>query len=62
MRRWLLCIAFKEEKSPLKELVEAFVSIVVSFASRIYGMSSHRAKKFVEGIKNKLRSDLGVEV
>ena len=54
--------AFKEEKSPLEELVEDFVSIVVSFAGRIYGMRSHRAKKFVEDIKNRLRSDLGVEV
>ncbi len=40
--------AFKTEKEPLEELVEDFVEIIVSFAARIYGRRSHRAKRLVE--------------
>jgi putative resolvase len=40
--------AFKTEKEPLEELVEDFVEIIVSFAARIYGKRSHKAKKLVE--------------
>ncbi len=40
--------AFKKEKEPLEELIEDFVEIIVSFAARIYGRRSHRAKKLVE--------------
>jgi len=40
--------AFRQEKEPLEELVEDFVEIIVSFAARIYGKRSHKAKKLVE--------------
>jgi len=40
--------AFKTEKEPLEELIEDFVEIIVSFAARIYGRRSHKARKLVE--------------
>ena len=38
----------KEEKEPLEELIEDFLSIIVSFAGKIYGMRSHKVKKLLE--------------
>ena len=46
-----------EEKTPLEELLEDFVSIVTSFAARIYGKRSKKVKQFVEHVKSFLRSD-----
>jgi len=46
------------EKEPLEELVEDFLSIIVSFAGRIYGMRSHKAKKLVEHNKRFLEETL----
>lgn len=45
-------IVFGEEpKDAYQELVEDLIAIVTSFAGRLYGMRSHRKKKFVEGVK-----------
>ena len=45
-------IVFGEEpKDDYQELVEDLIAIVTSFAGRLYGMRSHRKKKFVEGVK-----------
>ncbi len=38
----------KEEKEPLEELIEDFLSVIVSFAGKIYGMRSHKVKKLLE--------------
>ena len=51
--------AMQEEKEPLEELIEDFLSIIVSFAGRIYGMRSHKAKKLVEQNKRFLEETLG---
>ncbi len=48
----------QEEKEPLEELIEDFLSIIVSFAGRIYGMRSHKAKKLVEQNKKFLEETL----
>ena len=52
----------QEEKEPLEELVEDFLSIIVSFAGRIYGVRSHKAKKLVEQNKRFLEETLGREL
>jgi putative resolvase len=49
----------QDEKEPLEELVEDFLSIVVSFAGRIDGMRSHKAKKLIETNKRLLEEVLG---
>ncbi len=38
----------KEEKEPLEELIEDFLTLVVSFAGKIYGKRSHKVKKLLE--------------
>jgi predicted site-specific integrase-resolvase len=44
-------VAFQEEpKDYVQELVEDFIEIVASFASRIYGKRSKRYKKVVSCI------------
>ncbi len=50
------CI-FKEEKTPIEELIEDFVSIVTSLAARIYGKRSRKVQQFLEHIKNFLKAD-----
>ena len=45
-------VVFGEEpKDVYQELVEDLIAIVTSFAGRLYGMRSHKKKKFVEGVK-----------
>lgn len=44
-----------EEKTPEKELVKDLLTIVTSFAGKLYGMRSHRKKRLVEAVKNALR-------
>ncbi|NJE62592.1 IS607 family transposase [Thermococcus sp. 21S7] len=46
-----------EEKTPEKELVEDLLSIVTSFAGKLYGARSHKKKRLVEAVKNALRDD-----
>ena len=48
-----------EEKEPLEELIEDFLSIIVSFAGKIYGMRSHKVKRLVEQNKRFLEETLG---
>ncbi len=48
-----------EEKEPLEELIEDFLSMIVSFAGRIYSIRSHKAKKLVEQNKRFLEETLG---
>jgi len=40
-----------EPKDAYQELVKDLIAIVTSFAGRLYGMRSHKKKKFVEGVK-----------
>ncbi|MEM3832278.1 MAG: IS607 family transposase [Thermoprotei archaeon] len=40
-----------EERTPHEELVEDLITIVSSFAGRIYGLRSHEYEKVVEGVK-----------
>ena len=49
----IVCI-LDEKKSPLEEIIEDFISIVVSFAGRIYGMRSHKVKKLVSMVEREL--------
>ncbi|HDH44991.1 MAG TPA: hypothetical protein ENG66_06350 [Thermococcus sp.] len=46
-----------EKKTPEKELVEALLAIVTSFAGKLYEMRSHKKKRLVEAVKNALRDD-----
>ena len=46
-----------EDKTPEKELIEDLLAIVTSFAGKLYGMRSHKKKRFVEAVKNVLRDD-----
>ena len=46
-------VAMDEDKSPMEELVDDFVSIIISFAVRIYGKRSQkfkRIKKLIEEV------------
>ena len=45
----------EEPKDAYKEFVEDLMSIITSFAGKLYGMRSHKKKKFVEGVKNLLK-------
>jgi len=48
-------VAFGEEpRDAYQELVEDLITIVTSFAGKLYGMGSHRKKKLVEGFKKLL--------
>ncbi len=40
-----------EPRDAYQELVEDLLAIVTSFASKLYGMSSHKKKKLVQGFK-----------
>ena len=51
-----------EEKEPLEELVEDFLSIIVSFAGKIYGKRSHKVKKLVEHNKRFLQETLPISI
>ena len=45
-------VAFQDDKDYTQELMEDFVEIVKSFASRIYGHRSHRYEKVVKCVEN----------
>ena len=45
-----------ESKTPEKELVEDLLSIVTSFAGKLYGTRSHKKKRLVEAVKNSFMS------
>jgi len=48
-------VIFEEEKTPEKELVEDLLTIVTSFAGKLYGARSHKKKKLVQGFRQLLR-------
>jgi len=43
-----------EPKDAYQELVDDLLAIVTSFASKLYGMRSHRRKKLVQGFRKLL--------
>jgi len=45
-------VASQDDKDHMQELVEDFVEIVKSFASRIYGHRPHRYEKVVKCVEN----------
>ena len=45
-------VAFQDDKDYVQELVEDFVEIVKSFASRIYGHRSHKYEKVVKCVED----------
>jgi len=47
----------EEPKEVTQELVEDLISIITSFAGKIYGMRSHKKSVFIQGVK-KLMGDL----
>ncbi|MFA4645662.1 IS607 family transposase [Pyrococcus kukulkanii] len=48
-------VIFEEEKTPEKELVEDLLTIVTSFAGKLYGARSRKKKKLVQGFKQLLK-------
>ena len=44
-----------EPKDAYQEFVEDLMSIITSFAGKLYGMRSHRKKKLVEGVKKLMK-------
>ena len=51
----------EEPKDAYQELVEDLITIVTSFAGKLYGMRSHKKKRFVEGFKKLLEGVDGNE-
>jgi len=47
----------REQKEPRGELIEDLISIIVSFAGRLYGMRSRKVKKLKETVEKELRDD-----
>jgi len=47
----------REEKEPREELIEDLISIIVSFAGRLYGIRSHKVKKLKEVVERELREN-----
>jgi len=45
-------VAFQDDKDYMQELMEDFVGIVKSFASRIYGHRSHKYEKVVKCVED----------
>jgi len=45
----------EEPKDAYQEFVEDLMRIITSFAGKLYGVRSHKKKKFVEGVKNLLK-------
>jgi len=45
----------QEEKTPREELVEDLITIISSFAGKLYGMRSRKYRKVVEGAKQLLQ-------
>jgi len=52
----------REEKEPLEELVEDFLTLVVSFARKIYGKRSRKVKNLLEQNKKFLQETLPVSM
>ncbi len=46
----------KKFKTPQGELVEDLITIITSFAGRLYGFRSHKRRKVIEGVRNLLSS------
>jgi predicted site-specific integrase-resolvase len=44
-------VVLGEEPEDTKELVEDLISIITSFAGKIYGMRSHKKTVLVQGVK-----------
>ena len=44
----------EESKDSYQELVEDLITIITSFAGKLYGMRSHRKKRLVQGFKKLL--------
>lgn len=63
MRRWFESFGVKidvveeSEKGYMEELVEDFISIVTSFAARIYGKRSQKFKKIKKVIEEVVGSE-----
>jgi len=50
----IVCL-YKQSRTPHEELVEDLISIVTSFAGKLYGMRSHKAKKVIESVRASIR-------
>jgi len=44
----------REFKEPQEELVEDLITIITSFAGKLYGLRSHKTKKLIERVKEEL--------
>jgi len=44
----------REFKEPQEELVKDMITIITSFAGRLYGLRSHKTKKIVEKVKEEI--------
>ena len=45
----------KEQKEPKEELIEDLISIITSFAGKLYGMRSHKVRKLKETVEKELK-------
>jgi len=48
---------FMAGKSPKEELVEDMIAIISHFAGRLYGMRSHKYRKFVRRFKGMIEEE-----
>ena len=49
----------KEQREPKEELIEDLISIITSFAGKLYGMRSHKVKKLKETVEKELKENGG---
>ncbi len=49
----------KEQREPRGELIDDLVSIITSFAGKLYGMRSRKVKKLKETVERELRENGG---
>ena len=47
----------KQEKDPKEELIEDLITIITSFAGKLYGMRSHKVKKLKEVVEKELKDN-----
>lgn len=50
----IICL-YKQSKTPHEELIEDLISIVTSFAGKLYGMRGHKTKKAIERVRASIR-------
>ncbi|MHA1581212.1 MAG: IS607 family transposase [Candidatus Baldrarchaeia archaeon] len=47
----------REQKEPREELIEDLISVITSFAGKLYGLRSHKVKKLKETVERELKEN-----